>query len=693
MQYTDADVPHRQSSLIYKNGLFYMLEPYLLIQKMGLHSHLNISRIFEYVRFYILFMAVLETVQSVKYKDCEATMCSKSGPNISYPFYVPGSGKELCGYPGFEVSCKGRDTMYGNFSIQSISYEKQSFRLATRYMSDTSCFDLPSSRNLQNYPFQNFSFQYYLKFFCGCTDTFSTNLPQSRLSYTSDQLNYSFVVLTHGKEWPAEKNGSCRSFKRIPVELKEGIPNPTINSVDYTELLKDGFALNWTLLTNKGCAKCIHSGGRCGRLNDKDFVCYCPDGSSRENCDAGVGIGVSVSALCLFIYMIYLRKKYASLKFHLKNSTPRPSPGQEMEESSVYFEVPIFTSGELEEATNSFASSSELGDGGFGTVYYGKLRDGREVAVKRLYEHSFRRVKQFLNEVEILTRLRHKNLVSLYGCTSRHSRELLLVYEYISNGTVADHIHSQRANSSPTLPWQIRMNIAIETATALTYLHASEIIHRDVKTKNILLEKNFGVKVADFGLSRLLPDDVSHISTAPQGTPGYVDPEYYQCFQLTEKSDVYSFGVVLMELISSKPAVDISRKRHEICLANFAINKIQKCALGELIDPNLGFESDSEIHRMTTSVAELAFRCLQQDKEIRPSMNEVLEDLKAIVRYENAENKSVNADEGEDALVPSPMNNDKVQLLKNMQLAHSPVSVCQNWASSSSSCSAPVADV
>ncbi|KAI6686143.1 hypothetical protein NL676_032056 [Syzygium grande] len=388
-----------------------------------------------------------------------------------------------------------------------------------------------------------------------------------------------------------------------------GNPKPTMESVNYTTLLKDGFTMHWTLLTKESCAKCIHSGGRCGRSNEKDFVCYGSDGSSSEDCDAGVGIGGLVGALCLFIYMIYLRRKYASLKFHLKNITPCPSPGPDMEESSVYFEVPIFTSSELEEATNNFSSSNELGDGGFGTVYYGKLQDGREVAVKRLYEHSYRRVKQFMNEVEILTCLRHKNLVSLYGCTSRHSRELLLVYEYISNGTVADHIHSQRAN---------------------------------------------------------------FISYTAMANP---------------------FGVVLVELISSKPAVDISRERHEISLAKFAVNKIRTSALGKLIDPALGFESDSEIHRMTTSVAELAFRCLQQDKEMRPSMNEILKELNAIARYENAVNKSVDADEGEDTLASSPMNNDEVQLSKNMQLTHSPVSVTQKWASSSSSCSALVADV
>jgi serine/threonine protein kinase len=211
-----------------------------------------------------------------------------------------------------------------------------------------------------------------------------------------------------------------------------------------------------------------------------------------------------------------------------------------------------------------------------------------------------------MNEIAILTRFHHSNLVSLYGCTSRHSRELLLVYEYVPNGTVADHLHGELAKPG-ALPLLTRMNIAIETATALVYLHASDIIHRDVKTNNILLDNNFSVKVADFGISRLFPSDVTHVSTAPQGTPGYVDPEYHECYQLTEKSDVFSFGVVLIELISSMPAVDITRHRHEINLSNMAINKIQNRTLHEIVDPSLGFESDYTVKSMITDMAELAF--------------------------------------------------------------------------------------
>ncbi|KAM1081956.1 hypothetical protein ACFX13_021024 [Malus domestica] len=168
-------------------------------------------------------------------------------------------------------------------------------------------------------------------------------------------------------------------------------------------------------------------------------------------------------------------------------------------------------------------------------------------------------------KLKSLTGLCHKILVSLYGCTSRRSRELLLVYEYISNGAVADHLHEDRADPG-SLTWPIHMNIAIETANTLSYLHASEIVHRDVKTTNIPLDGNFCVNVADYGLSGLFPIDVTHVSIAPQGTPGCVDPEHHQCYQLTSKSDVYSFGVVLMELISSLPAVDIMRHRHEVIL-------------------------------------------------------------------------------------------------------------------------------
>ncbi|XP_050278577.1 LEAF RUST 10 DISEASE-RESISTANCE LOCUS RECEPTOR-LIKE PROTEIN KINASE-like 1.1 isoform X3 [Quercus robur] len=403
-----------------------------------------------------------------------------------------------------------------------------------------------------------------------------------------------------------------------------------------------------------------------------------------------IGCAVSFMSTLFFIIWHLYKKKYPSSNLLARNTYSDPSSRSEVEGWSVYYGVPVFSYNELEKATNNFHVEKELGNGGFGTVYHGKLHDGREVAVKRLYRPNYRRVEQFINEVEILTRLRHKNLVSLYGCTSRHSRELLLVYEYIPNGTVADHIHGHQATPG-SLTWPTRMSIAIETASALAYLHASDIIHRDVKTNNILLDDNFCVKVADFGLSRLFPNDVSHVSTAPQGTPGYVDPEYGQCYQLTSKSDVYSFGVVLMELISSLPAIDIFRQKHEINLAKLAVNKIEKCAFHELIDPHLGFESDDGVRTMTILVAKLAFQCLQQDKEMRPSMDEVLEALKKIPSGKDAhEDQEMAYDDAGILNVqqPSSPDRDEVRVLRNKRLPLLPEDVTNFWTSRSTTPSA-----
>ncbi|XP_041010825.1 LEAF RUST 10 DISEASE-RESISTANCE LOCUS RECEPTOR-LIKE PROTEIN KINASE-like 1.1 isoform X2 [Juglans microcarpa x Juglans regia] len=468
------------------------------------------------------------------------------------------------------------------------------------------------------------------------------------------------------------------SRERLPDASKCSIIQLPIGDEGLLKPFEFVLQVRWS----KDCLECHRGGGHCWPRNG---TVHCDKEKKRKWVIPLIAVGCSVLliSICLgvTIWSCY-KKKHASSNLLARAITYSRS---DLEGGSVYFGVPLFSYSELQEATNNFDIEKELGDGGFGTVYYGKLRDGREVAVKRLYEHNYKRVEQFMNEVEILTRLRHTNLVSLYGCTSRHSRELLLVYEYIPNGTVADHIHGDRATPG-SLTWPTRMSIAIETANALAYLHASDIIHRDVKTNNILLDNNFSVKVADFGLSRLFPTDVTHVSTAPQGTPGYVDPEYHQCYQLTSKSDVYSFGVVLIELISSLTAVDIGRHRHEINLANLAINKIEKCAFHELIDPHLGFHSDDEVKRMTISVASLAFQCVQQDKELRPSMDEVLKELHNIRNCKDVPKDQEKAYEDAGMLnidTQTSPDCDEVGLLKTKQLPPSPNCLTDNWTSRS----------
>ncbi|KAI4350949.1 hypothetical protein L6164_005351 [Bauhinia variegata] len=305
--------------------------------------------------------------------------------------------------------------------------------------------------------------------------------------------------------------------------------------------------------------------------------------------------------------------------------------------SSHGFRKKIFEYIELEEATNNFHPSRNLGSGSYGTVYHGILQDGCQVAIKHLDKSSFKSfrlndekverkfMRGFIDEVAVLTRLRHGNLVQIYGSTSPDDYELVLVQEYIPNGSVADHLRGTLKKPG-TLPLVTRLNIAVQTASALAYLHSSGVIHCDVKTRNILLEDSFTAKVTDFGLSCL---GVKRISVTPVGTPGYIDPEYYELFNLSDKSDVYSFGVVLIELISSMPAFKDYDEKQPL-LAKFAINKILHEQLDDLVDPALGFNSDQWVRQTVTAVAELAFRCLYRKRKMRPSMAEVLDTLKSI---------------------------------------------------------------
>ncbi|XP_047964948.1 LEAF RUST 10 DISEASE-RESISTANCE LOCUS RECEPTOR-LIKE PROTEIN KINASE-like 1.2 isoform X4 [Salvia hispanica] len=637
-----------------------------------------------------------------RFEACAPQNCSGGGPNISFPFFLP-SQQSYCGYPGFAIDCSTNGfpilrLSENEYIIEDIFYENRSLRVFNAAALLASSIGSCSRRLIRNTTLPNGRFDYSggeeFGLFFGCKNV-SEEVRRygiGNCNVSSERSDEIDLAMFAGNEDWGRAIGTCEESVVARAELSADEREDEV--VDVTAVLRRGFVMNWTA---SDCSDCRESGGRCG-FNESSFHfrCFCPDRPHSRSCKPENNLRkillatlIPGSALLLVCALyIWLRKKKKVGSYLLsRNLSYDPSSKADIEDGSFNFGIPIFSYSELVEATGNFDPSKELGDGGFGTVYYGKLHDGREVAIKRLYEHNYRRVEQFLNEIKILTSLRHPNLVSLYGCTSRRSRELLLVYEYIPNGTVADHLHGQRAASAP-LTWPMRMTIARETATALAYLHKSDIIHRDVKTNNILLDANFSVKVADFGLSRLFPNDVTHISTAPQGTPGYVDPEYHQCYQLTDKSDVYSFGVVLIELISSMPAVDISRHKHEINLANLAVSKIQKCAFDELIDPATGYNSDAEVTRMTTTVAELAFRCLQLDKDMRPTMEEVVAILHDIESGGDGDFEGVKGNSG-GKIPPSP-ETDEVVLLKSRIYRSSPTAVTDTWISSASTTASSV---
>ncbi|XP_057491905.1 wall-associated receptor kinase-like 22 isoform X2 [Actinidia eriantha] len=287
----------------------------------------------------------------------------------------------------------------------------------------------------------------------------------------------------------------------------------------------------------------------------------------------------------------------------------------------------LFDSKELEKATDHYHENRILGRGGQGTVYKGMLSDGRIVAVKKSTIVDEGKVDQFINEVVILSQINHKNVVKLLGCCLE-TEVPLLVYEFISNGTLFEHIHDPSEDFP--LSWEMRFRIAIEIAGALSYLHCAAsipIYHRDIKSTNILLDDKYKAKVADFGTSKSLNIDQTHFTTLVQGTFGYLDPEYFQSSQFTEKSDVYSFGVVLVELLTGQKPICFTRSEESRSLATYFIQSMEENRILEILDPRI--LKDDRREEMI-AVAHLGKKCLNLNGKKRPTMREVAIKLEGI---------------------------------------------------------------
>ncbi|KAM7478187.1 hypothetical protein LguiA_026400 [Lonicera macranthoides] len=290
----------------------------------------------------------------------------------------------------------------------------------------------------------------------------------------------------------------------------------------------------------------------------------------------------------------------------------------------------VFTVEELEKATNNYADNRILGQGSYGTVYKGILHDKHIVAIKKSNIMDESQIEQFINEVVILTQVNHRNVVKLLGCCLE-SEVPLLVYEFVSNGTLFEHIHSRGGMNWLSL--DNRLRIAVEAAGALAYLHSEAsipIIHRDVKSANILLDDHHTTKIADFGASRLVSMDLTQVTTLVQGTLGYLDPEYFHTSLLTDKSDVYSFGVVLAELLTGKKPLSNERMQKERNLATYFITAMKQNRLFQILEPRILKEGTLEQLQAT---AELVKRCLNLNGEDRPTMKDVAMELEGLRNF------------------------------------------------------------
>ncbi|KAL1804399.1 hypothetical protein ACET3Z_033046 [Daucus carota] len=603
---------------------------------------------------FLIFLLLLATTTTQGCTAPPVNSCPPFTTTIPYPF----SASPGCGHPSFPIKCSAPQS---SLSINNLSFSLLHFEL------NSSSLLLTPRPNHKKHT---------------CLPSLSTipDLPinLSQTPFKISDSSCSRLSHLHQCSPPSLPNCSLCSWEckliKNPLNLVHNCaPQPHSMSqqdcqpdvLGYLDnFLKMGLEVEWTQNPNQenqaenqdsyfsSCNTCLTNKGTCGYNTtdpEKPFICFRPKPKISQSLlhqqsfppHKVTILSLSFIFICIFIAItigtfVFRAKKITSLQ-----NQEDPTTQFLHQHRSASLLPPVFTYDDLEISTNYFDPKRKIGDGGFGSVFLGQLADGHIVAVKHLHKQNSK-TKSFCNEILILSSITHPNLVKLHGYCS-DPRGLLLVYDYVSNGTLADHLHGVYKKGS--LKWIVRVEIALQIALAIEYLHFSvlpPIVHRDVTSTNIFVEKDMRVKVGDFGLSRLLICQENGVMpgnglngpgsgcvwTGPQGTPGYLDPDYYQSFRLTEKSDVYSFGVILLELITGMRAVDSRREKSEMALVDLVVPKIQMGLLEDVVDPVLA--GDRVAMEGVGAVAELAFRCVAAEKDDRPNAREVVEELKRI---------------------------------------------------------------
>ncbi|CAL9755947.1 unnamed protein product [Musa acuminata subsp. burmannicoides] len=579
----------------------------------------------------LLFLVPLFSIAAVSFASdyaCQelSTSCG-SVTNITYPFWLANDTDELfthCGYQDFKVICRDNTPILSlatdNYTVIHIDHDRRIISLADADIfgsADTCPRVRHNLTSLTDYSLAYAPSDTYLTFFFNCND--------DRTEYTVPCLghaagNISFVLTDEMIKNNSFVPDNCEAVIVAPVlrDLLSSLEYELANR--YKEALHGGFELNWSASTNDTCSHCEQSGGWCGlnMTSSRTLVsaCFCSDGRTASyNCSVvGLTLGC-FTLLCLFLCVYILRSR----KHHEKNE--QGVEGFLLRYGSL---VPKrYKYSEIKRMTNSF--SNKLGQGGYGTVFKGTLKDGHLVAVKVLSETKGNG-EEFINEVASISRTSHVNIVSLLGfCLEGPKRAL--VYDFMPNGSLEQFIYADKSKTeTQQLGWEKLYEIAVGVARGLEYLHRgcnTRIVHFDIKPHNILLDQDFHPKISDFGLAKICPPKVSVISmAAARGTFGYIAPEVVtrSIGAVSSKSDVYSYGMMVLEMAGGRKNLDAGvENTSEIYFPHWIYDNLNKyCEVG--------------ISGLTSETGEVARKmimvglwCIQVNPANRPSMSKVLE--------------------------------------------------------------------
>ncbi|XP_050384872.1 wall-associated receptor kinase-like 20 [Argentina anserina] len=606
-------------------------------------------------------------------------LCPPCG-NTTVPY--PLSTSPTCGDQSYKIRCDNLtnsllfDTLNNSYPISSISPSSQ--RLVVR----PSAFLSPSSCVTADITHQGIQLNESLPFNVTSSNTIlylncSDSILRSPLNCSSSSLCHTYVNDTSNAA-----AGSCReapiccdfraggSSTSYMIRVRDSGCSAYTSFVNLDRVLpvglwpEPGVELEWVAPREPVCGAQSDCEGKsvCGSDPVQNGVkrCFCNSGFSWDpisgfcvddsidskdktgliaGLTSGIGASLLAATVAILLYRRHRRIKEAQDRLTREREAILNANGGRA--------AKVFTGKEIKKATSNFSRDLLLGAGGYGEVYKGTLEDGTVVAVKIAKLGNTKGTDQVLNEVRILCQVNHRSLVHLLGCCVELEQPIM-VYEYIENGTLLEHLQVRKGVGQSLLSWTQRLQIAHDTAEGLAYLHFSAcalppflvvvppIYHRDVKSSNILLDYKLNAKVADFGLSRLAHTDMSHISTCAQGTLGYLDPEYYRNYQLTDKSDVYSFGVVLLELMSSQKAIDFNRDAEDVNLAVYVQRLMAEEKLMDAIDPMLKEGATALEMDTMKALGFLALGCLEERRQNRPSMKEVVEEIEYITSIATA---------------------------------------------------------